>query len=484
MALDYEKYRSALKDKEEALNKLSDDIWDYAETTFAEVKSVEALTGFLASEGFEVHSPAFTVPTAFYATYGSGHPIIGILGEYDALSGLSQKAGLTEKVEDPALPQGNGHGCGHNLLGAGSVGAALMVKAYLDDGHPGTIVYYGCPAEEGGSGKSYMASRGAFADLDCAITWHPGTANIIVKDTYLANVQIKFNFHGISSHAAGCPERGRSALDALELMNIGVQFLREHMQDAAKIHYAIVDAGGISPNVVQNHASALYLIRSPKVGEVQELYQRTLKIAQGAALMTETTMDYSFVSSAANPIVNRTLEKELYKAFGEEPAPVYTEEEYAISRAYTATVDGDKNLELTGIQEAYFDPSYAETLRGMRDHGINDFVVPYEELHIVKVLGGSTDVGDCSWMTPTAQIQTACWAPSTPGHSWQVVSQGKSSMAHKGMNYAARVMGRTIIDLMENPDKIAEARKEWETTLTGQSYVRVPDDAVAKPPVD
>ena len=478
MSVDFAKYRSAIDRYQKELEALSDEIWGYAETAFSEKKSADAMTAFLAKAGFKVTYPAYKIDTAYYAEFGSGEPRIGILGEFDALSNLNQVAGKTEK--EAFCPGANGHGCGHNMLGVGSIAAALMAKAYLEDGHSGTVVYYGCPGEEGGSGKAFMAREGAFKDLAAAITWHPGQSNIITTDSSLANVQVLFRFKGISAHAAGCPEMGRSALDALELMNVGTNFLREHMISQARIHYSIIDGGGISPNVVQNYAAALYLIRAPKVGQVQELYERVKKIAYGASCMTETEYELDFVKSCANEVPNTTLEKALYQAFQEEPAPVYTEEEYALARTYTETVPGHSNKQIGDAINNSMIPANKAFLKSVRDHRINDFIVPYEEVHLVKSMGGSTDVGDVSWMCPTAQFNTATWAPDTPGHSWQVVSQGKSSQAHKGMLYAARVMGHTAIDLFEKPEVLAAAKAEWQEALEGETYVPIPDGVVPR----
>ena len=254
--IDAKKYIEEIDKKQDKLTSLSDEIWGYAETAFTEFQSVEALQKFFESEGFLVTPHAYGVETAFTAEYGSGTPRVGVLGEFDALSGLSQVSDLIEKK---AVTEGaSGHGCGHNLLGVGSAAAALAIKKYLEDGHAGTVVYYGCPGEEGGSGKAFMARNGAFKDLDFALTWHPATVNQVCKDSSLANFQVLYEFKGISAHAAGCPEMGRSALDALEIMNVGTNFLREHMIDKARVHYAITDTGGYSPNVVQSEAKAIF----------------------------------------------------------------------------------------------------------------------------------------------------------------------------------------------------------------------------------
>ena len=472
-------YLEEIDRKKDSLEKLSDEIWGFAETAFSEHQSVKALTDYLKAEGFTITDHAYGVDTAFTAEFGHGKPRIGILGEFDALSGLSQKAGVTEK--DPLVPGANGHGCGHNLLGVGSVAAALAVKKYLEDGHEGTVVYYGCPGEEGGSGKAFMARGGAFKDLDCALTWHPSTDNAVSKDSSLANFQVLYSFKGISAHAAGCPEMGRSALDGLELMNVGTNFLREHMLDKARVHYAIIDTGGYSPNVVQSEAKAIYLIRAPKVGEALELYKRVDKIAQGAALMTETEVEKSLIKSCANMVSNRVLEQVLYQAMEDVGVPSYTEAEYEKAAEYTATAPAGSDRSYDEMIEDHLIPENVAFLKKNKHDRLYDFVVPYEKIHLVIGKGGSTDVGDVSWMTPTAQFNTATWAPSTPGHSWQVVSQGKSETAHKGMLYAGKVIALSAIRLMEDPALIETARKEYDEDMEGQTYVPIPDDVKPRP---
>ncbi|HML49285.1 MAG TPA: amidohydrolase, partial [Clostridia bacterium] len=421
------------------LFRLSDEIWDYAETAFSEHRSVGSLARFLRAEGFDVEMPAYGVETAVVARYGSGRPCIGLLGEFDALANLAQDADVT--VKQSAHSGGNGHGCGHNLLGVGALAAAIAVKQWLaETGAQGTVIYYGCPGEEGGSGKAFMARGGAFKDLDCALTWHPSTVNAVAFNSSLANTQVLFSFKGRSAHAAGCPEMGRSALDALELMNVGVNFLREHMPSEARVHYAIVDAGGISPNVVQASARAVYLIRSPKVPQVSELFERVVKIAAGAALMTETEMTHEVVKSCANMVSNRSLEQVLYEAMLETPMPAYAQADREAAAAYSSTVGGEKNPILSLLADTLRLPENKEKVLQAKNGDLNDFVVPYEPDHPDKVGLGSTDVGDTSWQCPTAQINACTWAVSTPGHSWQVVAQGKSNLAHQGMLYAGKVL--------------------------------------------
>ena len=457
--IDAKKYIEEIDKKQDKLTSLSDEIWGYAETAFTEFQSVEALQKFFESEGFLVTPHAYGVETAFTAEYGSGTPRVGVLGEFDALSGLSQVSDLIEKK---AVTEGaSGHGCGHNLLGVGSAAAALAIKKYLEDGHAGTVVYYGCPGEEGGSGKAFMARNGAFKDLDFALTWHPATVNQVCKDSSLANFQVLYEFKGISAHAAGCPEMGRSALDALEIMNVGTNFLREHMIDKARVHYAITDTGGYSPNVVQSEAKAIYLIRAPKVGQAAELYKRVDKIAEGAAIMTETTYSKQLIKSCANLVSNRVLEQALYEAMQEVGVPSYTEDAYERAEKYTATTPAGSGRAFDDLIDDHLIPENVEYLREKKHSRINDFIVPYETIHLVKCGGGSTDVGDVSWLTPTAQFNAAAWPSQVPGHSWQVVSIGKSGQAHKALKYAAKVLTGAAADLMEKPEILKAAREEF-----------------------
>ncbi len=473
MKAEYKIYLKAIEEKAEELCALSDEIWDYAETAFTEFQSEEALIRFLEKEGFTITREAFGVKTAFTAEFGSGSPRAGILGEFDALSDMSQESGVLE--ERPRQGGGCGHGCGHNLLGAGSVAAALAIKRYLEAGHKGTVIYYGCPGEEGGSGKAFMARGGAFRDLDFALTWHPSTVNEVMKDSSLANFQLLYTFRGTSAHAAGCPEMGRSALDALEMMNVGCNFLREHMIDAARVHYAVIDGGGYSPNVVQSQAKAIYLIRAPKVGQAYELMQRVHKLAEGAAIMTETTEEHRLIKSCANMESNRVLEEVLWEAMQLAGVPEYTQEEYQLAEAYTRTAPPGSDSKYEHMIADHMIAENIAFLKENRSRSLYDFLVPYETVHRVGSMGGSTDVGDVSWMCPTAQIYTATWAPGTPGHSWQVVSQGKSSIAHKGMLFAGKAIALAAISLFEEPEKIAQAKAAFQEAMEGQDYIPIPD---------
>ena len=323
---------SFIEKKRDVFIELSDRIWEFAETAFVEFQSADLLCAALEKEGFCVERGTGGVSTAFCGSWGSGSPVIAFLGEYDALSGLSQKGGVA--VKEPLVPGGNGHGCGHNNLGAGAFAAAVAFREYLkNSGKGGTVRYYGCPGEEGGSGKAFMARAGVFDDVDAALTWHPGSVNAVFPFSSLANFQVAYRFKGKSAHAAACPHLGRSALDAVELMNVGVNYLREHVIPEARMHYAITDSGGFSPNVVQPKAEALYLLRAPRTPQVEEIYERVNKIARGAALMTETELEIRFIKACANVVQNNVLERVLERNFAELGVPEYAEEEISFARA-------------------------------------------------------------------------------------------------------------------------------------------------------
>lgn len=451
----------------------SDEIWGCAETAFQEDKSMKVLCDVLRAEGFTVEENLADVRTAFKGTFGSGRPVIGILGEYDALSGLDQIAGAVEKkAEHDGEP---GHGCGHNMLGAASLSAAIGIKKYLEENQKsGTVVYFGCPGEEGGSGKAFMAKGGAFAGLDAAITWHPGDITRADTGSSLANYQVAYKFYGKSAHAGGAPHLGRSALDALELMNMGVQFLREHVVPEARIHYAITNTGGYSPNVVQPYAEVLYLIRAPKNSQVEEIYKRVNKIAEGAAHMTETRMEIDFVKGCSNLVSNKVIAKKLWENLTELGAPEYTDEELAFAKAISESVGDSRFESIEKVAKSCPDKALKKEVLAHKGEDMYRFVAPFDPVGLMSF--GSTDVGDVSWNCPTAQAYVATWAAGTPGHSWQIVSQGKSGLAHKGLLYAAKAMAGTAIDLYENPELIAEAKAAMDEDLEGESYLcPIPD---------
>ena len=456
---------------------ISDKIWEFAELSLNEYKSVACYLDFLKKEGFTVREKAANVPTAFVATYGEGRPRIGILAEYDALSSLSQKPGVAHKV--PLVPGGHGHGCGHNLLGAGSLAAAVAVKKLIELGHlKGTVVFYGCPGEEGCAGKTFMARDGEFRDLDAAITWHPGDVNEVRTGSNAACLQYLYSFQGVTAHAAGDPHLGRSALDAAELMNVGVQFLREHMRGCESVHYSFLDVGGPSPNVVQPTASVLYMVRSDNVRNAKILLERVHNIARGASLMTGTTVSIRQVDGTASTLSNTVLERLIQKNLEAAPLPVYSGAERTFIEAIHNTYDC-RDLPGTGHKYDWRVRKQVRDWTWDGQNAINDFVMPYVPSDYMSP--GSTDVGDVSWLTPTAQFSAATWASNCPGHSWQMVSTGKTSFAHKAMLYAGMVLAGTAADLMTSPDILTDAREEFKETAASGYDCPLEPDLVAEP---
>ena len=414
------------------------------------------------------------IATAFCGRFGEGRPVIGILGEYDALSGLSQAADCAE--QKPLVPGGPGHGCGHNMLGAGALGAAFAVKDYLEStGRSGTVIFFGCPGEEGGAGKAFMAREGLWRGLDCALTWHPSDVNEVVTGTNNSCIQVLYKFHGVSAHAAGDPENGRSALDAVELMNTGAQYLREHMTSDCRVplrHH------GRRRRLPQRGAGggerALYGARQQ--GARQRGPAGALdKIARGAALMTETTFDRVFIDGTAELVPNYTLERLLYKCFNEVGLPTYTPEEEALADALRGTYDVGA---VPGIGPA-FDADIAQEV-AERTHGLADglcrFILP--EYHGTGFVAGSTDVGDVSWQTPAAQVHCVTFPFGAAGHSWQNVSCGGGSIGHKGLVTAAKVLACAAIELMEDGDTLAAARAEFAKRTAGGYVCPIEADAV------
>lgn len=451
---------------------LSDEIWGYAEPRFQEYESSRAQQEFFKSRGFSVKAGLAGEETAFIAEYGSGKPVIAFLGEFDALSSLQQEADCTERRPIPGKE--NGHGCGHHLLGTASVAAVDALKTYMEEKKlSGTIRYYGCPAEENAGGKAYLVRDGYFEDCDAALTWHPHTTNKTMgKAGFLANFRVFFTFHGISSHAAGAPELGRSALDAVEIMDIGVNYMREHMIDAARIHGAITNSGGIAPNVIPSEAQILYAIRAPKVTQVKKLYERMCDIARGAALITGTTVDIRQVAAYSDVVRNRVLEEvmdENLQAF----VPIgYTKEELEYARTFQGAIT---ELDREGLKTMISQLADKERRKEMQEMPLLDFVID-KDMGVGG--GGSTDVGDVSWVVPTAQVNVNCYAAGTALHSWQAVAQGKSSIAHKGMLTAAKVMACSGAKLLLDPQIIERAKEDWKDELDGETYPNpLPKDA-------
>jgi aminobenzoyl-glutamate utilization protein B len=409
-------------------------IWDYAEVGYHEVKSSALLQEQLKKEGFTVEAGVAAIPTAFVATYGSGKPVIGVLAEFDALPGISQEA-VPEKKERPGASAA--HACGHHLFGAASVQSAGAVKNWMKaTGQKGTLRVYGTPAEEGGSGKVYMVRAGLFNDVDVVVHWHASDRNRITMASSLANKSGKFRFHGVASHAAGSPERGRSALDGVEAMDYMVNMMREHVPETTRIHY-VITRGGEAPNVVPAFAEVYYYVRSPDREIVTEVWERVEKAATGAALGTGTKVDWEITGGVYELLPNETLGRLMHENLSAVGGVTYTLEERAFALKIAQTVFGKPPAPEAASVISPFIPN------------------PPREA------GGSTDVGDVSWTVPTVGLRAATWAPGTPSHSWQAAACGGTTLGLKGMNVAAKTMTGTILDLMTKPEVIAQAKTEF-----------------------
>ena len=455
--------------KRERFIGLADRVWGMPETCYTETRSVAEHVAELREQGFRITENVADIPTAVIGEAGEGGPVIAFLGEYDALPGLSQEAGVAEPKPLPG--NGNGHGCGHNLLGSAALLAATAVKDWLaETGTPGRVRYYGCPAEEGGAAKAFMVRSGAFDDVDVAITWHPNAFNEVAEAISLANTRIDFTFHGRASHAAASPHLGRSALDAVELMNVGVNYMREHMPSDARIHYAMIDAGGIAPNVVQAKARVRYSVRATDLPGMLELLERVKNCARGAALMTETQVEIEVLSAVSNLLANTPLEQAMRTAMERLGPPVWDEADREYARMIQATLsDGD-------IRSAY----RRAGVPMRRDQPLHDGLVPLDAKPVPMI--GSTDVGDVSWVVPTVQAHAAVYAIGTPGHSWQLTAQGKSPAAHKGMVYVSKVMAATGVAALQDAALIASARADLAERIADTPYV-CPIPSEVEPPI-
>lgn len=432
-------------------------IWNYAEVGYLETKSSAALQDELKKNGFQVQNDVADIPTAFIATYGSGHPVIGILAEFDALPGLSQKA-IPEK--SPIVEGNPGHACGHHLFGTASSAAAITIKNWMVKNKiKGTIRLYGTPAEEGGAGKVYMVRAGLFSDVDAVLHWHPGSNNNANARSSLANKSAKFRFYGVASHAAAAPDRGRSALDAVEAMDAMVNLMREHVPQETRIHY-IITSGGAAPNIVPDYAEVYYYVRHPDPDMVKSIFERVVKAAEGAALGTETRMEYEVIHGVYNLLPNKTLSELMFRNLNEVGGFEYTDQEKDFAE---------------NIIRTYGIPMNEDTIKSTNH--IQPFVVS------TKGTGGSTDVGDISWVVPTAGMNAATWVPGTSAHSWQAVAAGGMSIGIKGMMVAAKTIALTGMELFQEPDKLAQARKELDKRR-GDNFQYKPLLGDRKPPLD
>lgn len=438
--------------REDAIS-LAMDIFEYAELGYLETRSSERLSGYLANAGFEVQRGVADIPTAFVAERGQGAPVIGILAEFDALPGLSQ-APLPERR--PLVADAPGHACGHHLFGSASTVAAVAVAEWLDaKGIDGMVRVYGTPAEEGGSGKVYMTRAGLFDDVDIMLHWHPADRNVAVPESSTGNKSGRFRFHGVSAHAAGSPERGRSALDGVEAMNMMANMMREHMPASARLHYVITH-GGLAPNVVPEFAEVYYYVRHPRTEVVKSLFERLVAVAEGAALGTGTRMDYEVMHGNFPLLPNDVLARLLHDRLSALGGVVYDDAETAFAQTIRKTFLGGLKP-LSSAQE----------------------ILPFK----FRQKMGSTDVGDVSWAVPTAGFGTATWVPGTPAHSWQAVAAGGMSIGHKGMILAAKVLVSTAAELFLNPTLVVEAQAEF-VERRGEQFVYEPLLGTREPPLD
>ena len=448
-----DKITANLDAKKEVYSSIAQQIWGFAEMGYQEEKSAALLQETLSTEGFKVTKGVAGIPTAFIAEYGEGLPVIAILGEYDALPGLSQEAVAEKKSAGKAA----GHACGHHLFGTASAAAAIEVKNWLKTNKKkGTIRFYGCPAEEGGSGKVYLVREGLFKDVDIALHWHPSDANDANPGSALANKSAKFRFYGVASHAGMAPEKGRSALDGVEAMNMMVNMMREHIPSDTRIHYVITN-GGKAPNVVPDFAEVYYYVRHGNRKVVVDIFDRVAKAAEGAALGTGTQMDYELIGGTHELLPNIMLQKMMYANLVKVGGITYTEKEREF---------GNQIIQSLGIENGSVDKAAV--------------VQPYKTL---DPSFGSTDVGDVSFTVPTAGMGSATWVPGTPAHSWQAVAAGGTDIANKGMMVAAKTIALTAIDLFLNPDQIVKAKTELEEKR-GKDFKYTPLLGDRKPALD
>jgi len=456
---------------EERLIEISDKVWELAELGLIETKSSKLLADELGKHGFKVHRGIAGMPTAFVASWGEGKPVIGIMGEYDALPGISQK-----KVpwNEPLHLGKPGHGCGHNIHGTSGMAAAIAAKTALENKKtPGTIKFFGCPAEENFSGKIFMVRDGYFQDVDAVISHHPNDMNAVDLRSSLAINSIKFHFHGKASHAGGSPEQGRSALDAVELMNAGVNFLREHVIQDARIHY-VIEKGGDQPNIVPPYARSWYYVRAPERDQLEFIYNWILDIAKGAAMMTRTKSEIEFMEGSYNVIPNKTIANVIVKNMQKIGLPEYSDEDIQFAKDISKTITRETKIAQLRKTKR---PAWETLVDKLIDDEVPDPWGEGETIH------GSTDVADVSWQVPTLEFGTATWVIGTPAHSWQAVAQSGVGIGHKSLLLAAKVMAATVIDLLTKENLLKEAREEHSRRIGDREYKSpVPPDH--KPPVN
>ena len=457
-----------LKENELVFNNMAKQIWDHPQLGYEETFASALQKEFLQDEGFRITSPVGGVQTAFIAEWGSGSPIIGFLGEFDALPGLSQ---TTSPDFSPIVENGPGHGCGHNLLGTAGVEAVVALKETMQVNNiTGTIRYYGCPAEELLSGKTFMARDGVFNDLDIVYTWHPGSFNMTANFSMQALTAIEFFFQGRTAHAAGAPHLGRSALDGVELTNVGANYLREHVPDGSRIHYQITN-GGLAPNVVPEKASVYYYIRGANRPAVDDILRRLILVAQGAAMMTETSVTWEIKAGCYDSLPNLTLNELMFKQWAEVEPLTFTEEENEFAAKLQANLDpsvlASSNAQLRGLG------------------GIAEGPLLTSNYHVPQLfrmsMPGSSDLGDVSWIVPLGQVMTTCSPHGTQVHTWQATAAFGTSIGMKGMHYAAVAMAGAALDSLLDPTIIEKAKAEFASLSAGHEYKPGIPDEVAPP---
>ncbi len=459
-----------IDENEAQLRALAQRIWETPELGLHEEQSAAALIDALEAAGFDVERGIGDMPTAFVATYGTGDPTIGILGEFDALPGLSQAVSAEREPIEEGAP---GHGCGHNLFGTAGVGAAIGVARAIDEGEAtGTIEFYGCPAEETLVGKVYMARAGAFDELDAALTWHPGTISTPKLGSSNALNSLTFTFEGEAAHAAAAPDSGRSALDAVELLNTGVEYMREHISDDARLHYVITD-GGDAPNVVPAEATVWYYVRAPEREEVERNTAWLRDIADSAAAMTQTEVSERFLTGCYDYRPNGVVTDVIWRNMDAVGAIDYDDDDRAFAAELKATVPADRiESDLADVPEDVYDAAREEPL----------YAEPVEAFDRGDQTGGSTEVGDVSWITPTGQFTAATWAVGTPLHSWQAVA-ANGDFGQKAVAFAAKTLGGAAYDLLTDPELVDAATEEFEAEIGSGAY-ETPLPEEATPPFD
>jgi aminobenzoyl-glutamate utilization protein B len=456
---------------------MADQIWCIPELSWREFEASRLQADYLEGEGFSITWDVGGLNTAFVAEWGDGTPILGFVGEYDALPGLSQKAQPTKEAVEADAP---GHGCGHNLLGTAAVASAVAVQKWMADNDvAGTLRYYGCPAEEKGGGKVFMARAGAFDDLDAALNFHPSAMNMAGKGTSIGVKAYYYRFFGRTAHAGGSPHKGRSALDAVELMNVGVNYLREHVKDDVRIHYIITE-GGRAPNIVPEEAEVYYYIRAARLDYLDEVVERVRRVAEGAAMMTETRVEITFEDGYSPMLNNHYLADMQYRAM-EMIGPIeWSQDEIDCAQIINDAFPGSNADYVDDMLERYKPPSeFAAELKKYRDLPLIGGNFPSLDEHVVGK--GSTDVGDLSQIVPVSMLRTTCFPTGVPGHSWGNTATSGTSIGHKGMMHAAKAMAVTAVELLSDPKHLVEVRREFELSTKDKPYVPpIPDDL--KPP--